>query len=150
MWMSQVRATIDVMSTRSRLVVIVLVLTGSAWLASPAMAAPVEQYHGKVVTMAHKAGGKAAVVRDGGRRLLTLSRGFRIDPGPRVKVYLVAGRVRRDGDVQDFVDLGKLKGSKGRQQYRIPAGVNVAKYRTVVFWCVPFTQALARAELARS
>lgn len=147
--MSQLGATMDVMSTSSR-VALALIFVLAAWSAPPAMAAPVEQYHGKVVTMAHSASGKAAVVRDGGRRLLTLSRGFRIDPGPKVKVYLVAGRVRRDGDVKDFVDLGTLKGSKGRQQYRIPAGVNVAKYRTVVFWCVPFTQALARVELQRS
>ena len=121
-------------------------------VASPdvAMAAPVEQYRGKVVTLAHKASGEAAVVRSGSRRLLTLSRGFRVDPGPRVRVYLVAGKVRGDGDVKRFVDLGKLKGSRGSQQYRIPAGTNVARYRTVVFWCVPFSQALAKAELRRS
>ena len=115
----------------------------------------VEQYSGKVVTMAHEARGRAAIVRKDGRRLLTLSRGFRVDPGPKVRVYLVAGRVRDDDDVKDTVDLGPLKGSKGSQQYRLPTRhkgkrLNLAKYRTVVFWCVPFTTAMARAELRPS
>ncbi|WP_372790729.1 DM13 domain-containing protein [Paraconexibacter sp.] len=134
---------------RSLLATAVVVAAGAVGPAG-AMARPVEQYHGKVVTLAHEASGRAAVVRDGRRRLLTLSRSFRIDPGPRVRVYLVAGRVRGDGDVKRFVDLGRLKGSRGSQQYRIPAGTNVARYRTVVFWCVPFSQAMAKAELRRS
>jgi hypothetical protein len=118
--------------------------------APPAMARNVEQYNAPVRAVGHKAAGRAAVVRQqGGPRFLTLTR-FSISPGPRVKVYLVAGRVRGDGDVDDVVDLGTLKGSRGDQQYRIPAGTNVRKYRTVVFWCVPFTQILARADLRPS
>lgn len=148
MWMSHLCARLSPMN-HGRLLLLLLLL-GTLLVPATAMAAPVQQYGGKVVTLAHSASGKASVVRDGSRRLLTLSNGFRIDPGPRVRVYLVAGKVRGDGDVRDFVDLGTLKGSRGRQQYRIPAGTNVAKYRTVVFWCVPFTQALAKAELRRS
>lgn len=139
---------------RSLLLRTLLVLplsVGVVLLAAPsAMAANVEQYNAKVRAVGHSAKGRAAVVRQqGGPRFLTLT-SFSISPGPKVRVYLVAGRVRGDGDVDDFVDLGALKGSRGNQQYRIPAGTNVRKYRTVVFWCVPFTQILARADLRAS
>lgn len=116
--------------------------------ATPTPAQPVQERAGRVETRGHSARGRAAVVRlPDGERVLTLSDRFRIDPGPKVRVYLVAG----DGsDVSDHVDLGGLKGSKGDQQYRIPGGVDLARYRTVVFWCVPFTSTLAVASLRPS
>jgi hypothetical protein len=98
---------------------------------------------GAVRPEGHDAGGTARVVRlaAGGRRL-TLSDGFEIDPGPQVRVYLAT-----DAGGASFQDLGSLKGSKGTQQYAIPAGVDLARYDTVVFWCVPFSQSLASAAL---
>lgn len=98
---------------------------------------------GPVRPEGHDAGGTARVVRlaAGGRRL-TLSDGFEIDPGPQVRVYLAT-----DAGGETFKDIGALKGSKGSQQYAIPAGVDLARYDTVVFWCVPFSQSLASAAL---
>ena len=115
-----------------------------------AMAANAELLHGSVRAVGHDARGSAAVVLVGQRRVLTL-RNFKIDPGPNVRVYLVPRGVKKDGDVRkDFRDLGKLKGNKGNQQYRIPPSVDLRRYRSVIFWCVPFTQTLARANLVRS
>ena len=111
---------------------------------------PVEMERRNVVELAgavrpegHSAHGTARVVRlaAGGRRL-TLSDGFEIDPGPQVRVYLAT-----DAGGATFEDIGALKGSKGTQQYVIPAGVDLARYDTVVFWCVPFSQSLASAAL---
>lgn len=98
---------------------------------------------GPVRPEGHDADGTARVVRlaAGGRRL-TLSDGFEIDPGPQVRVYLAT-----DAGGETFKDIGALKGSKGTQQYAIPAGVDLARYDTVVFWCVPFSQSLASAAL---
>jgi electron transfer DM13 len=110
----------------------------------------VELLHGTVRSGSHAASGRAAVVLVGGRRVLTL-RGFRIAPGPRVRVLLVPRSVRGDGDVRrDFKDLGVLKGNRGNQQYAIGAAVDLRRYRSVIFWCVPFTSTLARANLTRS
>lgn len=68
-----------------------------------------------------------------------------------MKIYLVPRGVRTDGQVRrDFVDLGTLKGNRGNQQHRIPSRTDLRRYREVVFWCVPFTQTLARAQLVRS
>lgn len=118
---------------------------------SAAVAANVELLNGRVRPVDHAAAGRAAVVQiDGRRRVLTL-RGFRLAPGPLVRVYLVPGGVRRDGDVRkDFKDLGRLKGSRGNQQYTIPGSVDLRRYRSVIFWCVPFTAILARSDLRRS
>ena len=105
---------------------------------------------GGVTSLAHSGSGRAAVVGlAGGGRRLTLTR-FELDPGPSVKVYLVAGSVNGSDDVTSFKDLGELKGSRGNQQYVIPEGVDLKRYRTVVFWCVPFKQALAKAELTNA
>jgi len=114
-------------------------------------AANVQLLHGKVRAVGHDARGNAAVVRTGGgRRLLTL-RDFRIDPGPQVRVWLVPRSANGDRRIDDdYVDLGRLKGNRGNQQYRIPNRVDLRRYRSVVFWCVPFTQTLARANLVRS
>lgn len=108
----------------------------------------VELAAGSVESLAHSAEGRAAAVElaRGGRRL-TL-RDFDIDPGPEVEVRLVPRGA--DEGTDDHENLGGLKGSKGNQQYTIPKGVDLKRYATVVFWCVPFTQALARADLRPS
>jgi hypothetical protein len=98
---------------------------------------------GAVEPRSHSASGRARIVRlPGGKRKLTLSDGFRIDPGPQVRVYLAT-----DASAATFEDLGELKGSKGTQQYEIAAGTSLRRYDTVVFWCVPFSVALASADL---
>ncbi len=119
--------------------------------AGQAGAANVELLHGNVKAVGHDARGNAAVVRTSdGRRVLTL-RSFRIDPGPQVRVWLVPRNAKGDGAVDDdYKDLGRLKGNRGNQQYRIPRSVDLRRYSSVVFWCVPFTQTLARANLVRS
>jgi hypothetical protein len=61
-----------------------------------------------------------------------------------------AARGRRRRRRADHVLLGDLKATRGNQQYTIPKGTDLARYRTVVFWCVPFSQSLARAALRPS
>ena len=61
--------------------------------------------------------------------------------------YLSAGDPASGRDLGAFEDLGAPKGNKGNQQYAIPDNVDLKKYATVVFWCVPFTQTLAIAQL---
>ncbi|HEV2786847.1 MAG TPA: DM13 domain-containing protein [Solirubrobacteraceae bacterium] len=137
-----------------RRLLIAAALAAGLGLALPAgdgwAARNVELLHGKVRAVGHSANGRAAVVLTGGRRVLTLRR-FRIDPGPNVRVWLVPRSARGDGQIpKDYEDLGRLKGNRGDQQYRIPARVDLRRYRSVIFWCVPFTQTLARADLVRS
>ena len=96
----------------------------------------------------HSGTGSAAVIElPGGARRLTFRR-FDVDPGAgTLRVYLAAGDPESDGEVDDFKDLAKLKGTKGDQQYVLPSRLDLEKYDSVVIWCVPFTTRIAQARL---
>jgi hypothetical protein len=97
--------------------------------------------------VAHPAKGIATTIRTtSGRRVLTLT-GFEVDNGPDLRVYLVAGPARDESEVDDFEDLGALKGNKGNQQYELPRGLDLERYTTVVVWCRAFSVNFARAPL---
>jgi Electron transfer DM13 len=102
---------------------------------------------GAFAPRAHAGSGTASVVAlaTGGQRLTLTD--FATDNGPDLRVYLVKGPVTGDGDVTDTVDLGRLKGNVGNQQYDIPEGTDVTRYSTVVIWCRAFTVSFAQADL---
>jgi hypothetical protein len=103
--------------------------------------------HGRFHPVAHSVAGTAtAIRRANGDRVLTLT-GFEVDNGPDLRVYLVAGPARDESEVDEFEDLGGLKGNKGNQQYEIPRGLDLARYSTVVIWCRAFSVNFARAPL---
>lgn len=96
----------------------------------------------------HEARGQARVLElSDGARVLTLT-SFAVDNGPDLRVYAVAGPARTEDEVDDFVDLGALKGNRGNQQYALPAGFDAERYSTVVVWCRAFSALFARAPLA--
>jgi Electron transfer DM13 len=102
---------------------------------------------GRFESVAHSASGVAtAVRRAGGGNVLTLT-SFEVDNGPDLRVYLVAGPARDESEVEDFEDLGALKGNKGDQQYDLPRGLQLDRYSTVVIWCRAFSVNFARAVL---
>jgi electron transfer DM13 len=101
---------------------------------------------GEFRSHAHETTGTARLVRtEAGLKLQLID--LATDPGPDLKVYLVAGGYR-GGDVGDHVDLGGLKGNKGTQEYDVPAGTAVERYSTVVIWCRAFSVAFGAADLA--
>ena len=76
----------------------------------------------------------------GGEYLLRLEE-FKVTNGPDLRVLLSAhpdpmsrSEVKDDG----YVELGKLKGNIGNQNYEIPSGVDISGYRSVVIYCKPF------------
>jgi hypothetical protein len=75
---------------------------------------------------------------------------FEVGPGPAFHVYLVpSANVRDAGQVTGtmFVDLGGLRAFKGSQNYRIPPGVDLAKFPSVVIWCEQFSVLISPADL---
>ena len=52
------------------------------------------------------------------------------------------------GGVDEFIDLGKLKGNRGEQNYEIPADVDLDVYDTVLIWCVRFSSPFGEARLS--
>ena len=98
----------------------------------------------------HASQGTATAIRLArGGRVLTLT-DFETAAGPDLRVYLVAGPASDESEVNDFIDLGGLKGNRGDQQYTLPDDLDLRKYRTVVIWCRAFTVLFARAPLERS
>lgn len=119
-----------------------LVATGSG---TATAAAP----SGSFVSRAHTTTGTVRVLSDGNASVLRLE-GLRTDNGPDVHVYLVAGadaKADEDRFDDDFVTLGKIKGNIGDQNYEIPAGTDLSRYRTVVLWCKRFSVAFGAADL---
>jgi hypothetical protein len=83
--------------------------------------------------------------------LLHLEPDFEVGPGPKFHVYLVPEKeVLPSTNVARtmYVDLGRLKAFKGSQNYEIPAGVDIAKYGSVVIWCEQFAVLISPAKLA--
>lgn len=48
---------------------------------------------------------------------------------------------------RDFVELGKLKGNICNQNYEIPAGTDLSRYRNAVIWCKRFNVGFGVATL---
>jgi len=94
----------------------------------------------------HYGKGKVTAYQD----LVHLEGDFEVGPGPKFHVYLVPEKtVIPSTNVARtmFVDLGRLKAFKGSQNYPIPAGVDLAKYESVVIWCEQFGVLISPAAL---
>ena len=116
---------------------------------------------GEIVTLAsgtfgersHPGEGTAVVLNDGSeQRFLRFEDDFATDNGPDLFVYLTtadadapAGDFGVDGQ---FVNLGRLSGNVGAQNYEIPLGLDLAEFDTVVVWCDRFSVAFTTADLA--
>jgi Electron transfer DM13 len=84
-----------------------------------------------------------------GKRVLRLTN-FAVDNGPDLHVRLIAANDAKDTASvakTDHVELGKLKGNKGDQNYDLPADLNLARFRVVSIWCNRFSVNFAAAPL---
>ena len=105
---------------------------------------------GQFHSVAHETQGTASVHELGaGRRVLRFT-GFTTSNGPDVRVYLVAAPDAGDNETvtkAGFVELGRLKGTEGDQNYEIPADLDLTTYRAVTIWCRRFSVNFATAPL---
>ena len=93
----------------------------------------------------HNAEGVAKViVLDDGTSVLRLEN-FKATNGPDLYVYLAT-----DKSASDIVNLGRLKGNIGNQNYPIPSGTDVTKYNTALIWCKAFSVLFGSTQLASS
>lgn len=98
----------------------------------------------------HKGSGSATIYRlEDGSHVLRLE-DFQVTNGPDLRVILSPNRdPQGPGDVTapGYVELGKLKGNIGNQNYSIDAGVDVSTLNSVVIYCKPFRVIFAVAGL---
>lgn len=113
-------------------------------------AAPAALFTGRFHSVAHETRGSATVHQlMSGKRILRLTE-FVTSNGPDVRVYLVAAPDASDNETvkqAGFIELGKLKGTEGDQNYDIPAGLDLNRYRAVTIWCRRFAVNFATAPL---
>lgn len=106
---------------------------------------------GEFAPRAHQGRGRAEVLQlEDGRRILRFTK-FETLNGPDLQVYLLgsADASRRgDLDASGFLSLGALKGNAGDQNYEIPVGADLSKYRAVSVWCRRFGVNFTTASLA--
>jgi hypothetical protein len=91
----------------------------------------------------HKAAGAAKVINLADGKTFLRFENLKTTNGPDLYVYLSTGK-----DVSDIVNLGRLKGNIGNQNYEIPTGTDLAKYNTVLIWCKAFSTLFGSAKLA--
>ena len=84
-----------------------------------------------------------------GKRVLRLT-DFSVENGPDLHVRLIKADDAKDTASvakTDHVELGKLKGNKGNQNYDLPKDVDLSKYKVVSIWCNRFSVNFAAAPL---
>ena len=94
----------------------------------------------------HFGKGKVTAYQD----LVHLGGDFEVGPGPKYHVYLVPETSVIPSTAVEktmFVDLGRLKAFRGSQNYPVPAGVDLAKFGSVVIWCEQFGVLISPAAL---
>ena len=106
--------------------------------------APVAVSSGTFSSLDHPASGQAyLVVLPDGSRLLRIE-DLDTDNGPDLRVVLSTAEVGT-GSYDDLVELGRLKGNIGSQNYEIPADLDLSGTRSVVIWCERFSSAFGEA-----
>ena len=110
---------------------------------------PVELSRGEFVSLDHGTSGVARTLKLADGQTILRLEGLSTDNGPDLFVYLSANPAGgAEGAFDDkFVNLGRLKGNIGDQNYDIPAGTDVAGLTTVVIWCDRFNSAFGAADL---
>jgi len=91
----------------------------------------------------HKAQGVAKVLNLADGKAFLRLENLKTTNGPDLYVYLSTGK-----DVSDIVNLGRLKGNIGNQNYEIPTATDLAKYNTVLIWCKAFSTLFGSAKLS--
>ncbi|WP_229861084.1 DM13 domain-containing protein [Streptomyces litmocidini] len=124
--------------------------------AAPAPSGPVTVARGTFVSHEHATTGAVKIVRlaDGTHTLRI--EGLDTSNGPDLRVWLSDAPVKEGKagwDVFDdgkYVNLAKLKGNKGDQNYPLPAGFDWSTYPSVSIWCDRFDVSFGAAALTRT
>jgi pentapeptide MXKDX repeat protein len=107
------------------------------------------KFHGKV----HPTSGRATVYQEADGKLVLRLTNFKTSNGPDVHVILVA---TKDADNANFlksnaekIELGKMKGNEGDQNYEIPAGTDLSRFSAVSIYCERFDANFGTASLEK-
>jgi hypothetical protein len=97
---------------------------------------------GEFEPRAHEVKGKALLIESGGKKIVRFE-DFDTINGPDLRIYLSS-----DLGNDDFIELSKIKATKGNVNYEIPDGVDISKYNKVLVWCKAFGVLFSYADLS--
>jgi hypothetical protein len=124
--------------------------TSAAPASAPPTAAttPAVLSTGRFVDGEHGTSGSARIIElSDGRRFLRLEN-LSTSDGPDVHVWLSAATAGGSWGKYDdgaYLKLGNLKATHGNQNYLIPDGKDLSRYRSAVIWCDRFNVAFGSA-----
>lgn len=95
----------------------------------------------------HSAEGTATVYEQGGSHVLRFEDDTDIQNGPDLFVWVLESDSYDGGDPGEFIELGKIKGNVGGQNYELPAEFDPEVHQFVLIWCKRFSVPFAAAPL---
>jgi len=96
---------------------------------------------GEFKARAHNVQGEALLIKHNGKQTLRFEN-FETINGPNLHIYLST-----ELGVEDAIDLGKIRATKGNVNYEIDSAIDTTRYNKVLVWCVPFKVLFSYAEL---
>ncbi|MCL1594730.1 MAG: DM13 domain-containing protein [Actinomycetia bacterium] len=96
----------------------------------------------------HRASGSATVYEQAGQYVLRFEDDTDIQNGPDLFVWLLPSDDYTGGIPSEYIDLGKIKGNVGGQNYELPEEFDPDVHKFVVVWCKRFAVPFAGSPLA--
>lgn len=96
---------------------------------------------GMFIGVGHTASGTASLYEADGSHVVVLDP-YSSQNGPDLKIYL-----SKDPEASEYLRLGPLKSTMGKQSYNVPSGTNLDNYPYVLVWCEKFSVLFAQAKL---
>jgi Electron transfer DM13 len=135
--------------TRAVITTIAISLSTVAAMAQTGNIVATGTFHGA----AHKTSGRATVYQSSNGDILRLTH-FETSNGPNLHVILIAASDAEDNEnfldkKVERVELGQLKGNEGDQNYEIPAGTDLSKFKAVSVFCERYNANFGTAPLEK-
>ena len=135
--------------THAAITAIAISLSTVAAMAQTGNIVPTGTFHGA----AHKISGRATVYQSSNGDILRLTH-FETSNGPNLHVILIAASDAEDNEnfldkKVERVELGQLKGNEGDQNYEIPAGTDLSKFKAVSIFCERYNANFGTAPLEK-
>ena len=111
----------------------------------------VELASGQFRSLEHRTTGRARLLKLSGGDVVLRFEGLDTSNGPDLRVYLSELPADRGWHAYGvhYIELGALKGNRGSQNYRVPVGTDLTRYRSAVIWCRRFKVGFGVAPLDR-
>jgi hypothetical protein len=109
-------------------------------------------FTGLLSSKLHETKGRATVYKASDGTMSLRLTDFSTSNGPDVHVVLAEAsdpglKNNVPGQALQSIEVGMLKGNEGDQEYKLPANVDLARYDTVVIYCVRFRAVFGTAKL---